>query len=289
MPTSRPLPDGIDASVVEGGGLRLAALSAGRGGPPVVLIHGASGNARDFTFGTLQAVARGHAAVAFDRPGLGGSETPATGAEDPFVQAAAMAEAARRMGHDRPVLVGHSYGGSVALAWALAEPGAVRGLVLIAAPSQVWEGGVGLTSDLLANAVAGPVVAAAAPRVLPAGYVEGAARRVFEPQAMPPGYVERLGVERLLSPAGLRVNARQLTALKGHIRKMVPRYPGLPMPVELVHGDADSIVPLAIHSQPFAAQVPGARLEILPGIGHMPHHADPGLVTAAIARALARS
>jgi pimeloyl-ACP methyl ester carboxylesterase len=253
----------------------------------VVLLHGASGNARDWTFGMLQAIAERHATVAFDRPGLGGSEAPATGVESPFVQAAHMAAALRSLGLERPILVGHSYGGSVALAWALAEPEAVRGLVLLAAPSQVWEGGVGFTTDLLASDLVGPLVANAAPRLLPRAVVDTAVARIFEPQASPEDYVARLGLDRLLDAGALRVNARQLTALKGYIRSMVPRYPGLAMPVELLHGDADTVVPLEIHSVAIAEQLPQARLEVLEGIGHMPHHALPEAVLAAVARVAA--
>ena len=60
---------------------------------------------------------------------------------------------------ERPSLVGHSYGGSVALAWAVDAPETVSGLVLLATPSQVWEGGLGLTNDLLASPLVGPPLA----------------------------------------------------------------------------------------------------------------------------------
>jgi pimeloyl-ACP methyl ester carboxylesterase len=53
---------------------------------------------------------------------------------------------------------------------------------------------------------------------------------------------------------------------------MVPRYPGLPMPVEILHGTEDTTVPLAIHSEPLSTQIPNARLTTIPGAGHMPHH-----------------
>lgn len=273
-------------------GLRLNVLQAaparGATGRPVVLIHGASGNARDWTFGMMQAIARDQPVVAFDRPGLGGSQAPATGAESPFVQARQMADGLGAMGLRDPILVGHSYGGSVALAWALAEPDRVRGLVLLAAPSQVWPGGLGLTTDLLASDLLGPLVANAAP-LLPRALIDGAAARVFEPQAMPPGYIDRLGRDRITAPAALRTNALQLAALKGHVAAMVPRYPGLALPVALVHGDADTIVPLAIHSRPLSTQIEGATLAVLPGIGHMPHHAVPEAVMEALAETRARA
>ena len=70
---------------------------------------------------------------------------------------------------------------------------------------------------------------------------------------------------------GLMASGSQLVALKGELGPLVPRYPGLQMPVELVHGDADRTVGLDIHSRPLARQVPGAGLTVLPGIGHMLH------------------
>jgi pimeloyl-ACP methyl ester carboxylesterase len=87
----------------------------------------------------------------------------------------------------------------------------------------------------------------------------------------------------------LRLNARQLTALKGYIRDMVPRYPDLAMPVELLHGDADTIVGLDLHSRALATQLPQARLTVLPGIGHMPHHAAQADLVAAVERVAARA
>jgi pimeloyl-ACP methyl ester carboxylesterase len=59
--------------------------------------------------------------------------------------------------------------------------------------------------------------------------------------------------------------------------------------VEILHGDADLIVPLEVHSEPLSAQIPDATLTVLPGIGHMLHHADPAGTDAAIDRAARRA
>ena len=44
------------------------------------------------------------------------------------------------------------------------------------------------------------------------------------------------------------------------------------MPVEILHGTADAVVPHAVHALPLARQIPGARLTTLEGMGHMPQH-----------------
>ncbi|MSU90989.1 alpha/beta fold hydrolase [Rhodobacteraceae bacterium 2CG4] len=272
---------------VEVEGLRLHYRTMGRG-PKAVVIHGASGNMRDWTIGPAETLARSNTLLLFDRPGLGFSERPARGGSDPFVQARLMRAAAAKLGFGRAHLVGHSYGGSVALAWALDAPDSVSGLLAIAAPSQVWDGGVGLVYELAANPVTGPLFAGLAPGLVGEDAVKGAIARVFAPQSPPPGYAEQIGARLALRPETLRANARDLTRLKGHIRRMVPRYGTLRMPVELVHGDADEVVGAAIHSDLLARQLPDVRYDRLAGIGHMPHHVATGAVAAALARLNAR-
>jgi pimeloyl-ACP methyl ester carboxylesterase len=253
--------------VVDGVRLRFRRLGEG---PPVVLIHGASGNLNDMTFRLGPALARNHTVFAFDRPGHGLSGMP-EGATSLSVQAALMRGAMAEIGVRRMTVIGHSYGGSVALAWALDAPGSVEALMLVSAPSQVWSGGLGLTTDLLASPITGPLIARAAPLVVTQGYARRALDGVFAPQPAPPGYLEHLDLELVLQPASLRENALQLDRLKEDIRPMVPRYAGLAMPVEILHGDADTTVGIEIHSVPLAAQVPHARFTRLPGIGHMAH------------------
>ena len=61
------------------------------------------------------------------------------------------------------------------------------------------------------------------------------------------------------------------------------------MPVEIIHGDADTIVPLSVHSITLPQQIPNANLQILKGVGHMPHHTNMDDVIAAIKRAASRA
>lgn len=84
-------------------------------------------------------------------------------------------------------------------------------------------------------------------------------------------------------------NARQVQGLYDAVWEMAPRYPGLDLPVEIVHGSADPVVPLAQHALPLSRAIPGAHLAVLEGVGHMPHHAKPESVIEAIDRAAARA
>ncbi|MFT3974343.1 MAG: alpha/beta hydrolase [Amaricoccus sp.] len=269
---------------VEGVPIHLARSGQGR---PLVLIHGASGNLNDMTFRLGPALADRFEVIAVDRPGHGRSGIPAGGDVPITTQARLIRGALARIGIDRALVVGHSYGGSVALAWAVDAPGSVSALVLLGAPSQVWEGGLGLTNDLLASAVIGPALASALPHLVTEGFATRTLATVFAPQPAPPGYLAHLDLGLVLQPASLRENARQLVGLKEEIRPLVPAYPRLAMPIELVHGDADRTVGLDIHSRPFARQVPQAELVVLPGVGHMLHQVATAEVAARI-RATAR-
>jgi len=244
-------------------------------GPDVVLIHGASGNTRDFTFDLARRLAARYRVIVFDRPGLGWSDDAGQDGISPQGQARILRDAARQLGAERPVILGHSYGGAVAMAWALQDADGTAALVLLGGATMPWPGGLGgwysLTSGRLGRAVAVPLVSA------------------FAPDPVPVGYAEYVGAGLTLRPASLGTNARQVNGLRPFIVEMSQAYARLAMPVEIVHGTADTIVPADIHAIPLSTLLPDAALTLLPGIGHMPHHADPDAVLAAIDRAAARA
>ena len=124
---------------------------------------------------------------------------------------------------------------------------------------------------------------------MPRGYVAGALDGVFAPQPVPKGYMTQAGVMMATRVGTLRANARQVNALRPHVVEMSERYSEITIPVEILHGTADKTVYAEVHAEPLAALLPDARLTILNGIGHMPHHAVPEDVIAAIHRAADRA
>lgn len=105
------------------GGLRVNLAEWGAGAP-VVLLHGLTGS-RVYLRPFAERLARTHRVVAVDLPGHGGSD-----ALEPFSFAAAadlIADAVGRLGIERPVLIGHSFGAPLAVAWAARRP--VAGVV----------------------------------------------------------------------------------------------------------------------------------------------------------------
>lgn len=258
-------------------------------GPDLVLIHGASGNLRDMTFGLAERLAAHYRVIAFDRPGLGYTDRIDAGGASIGEQAALLARAAALLGADRPVVMGQSYGGAVALAWAVNHPETLSALVLVAAPSYPWEGGLPRLYKVNAHPVFGPLAIPFLTAWVPQSYVDRAVASVFEPQQELPGYADHIGAPLTLRRHSLRENALQRASLKGELAALSERYDGLDLPIEIVHGTADETVALTIHSQRMAQELPTANLATLEGIGHMPHHARPGAVVEAIHRAADRA
>lgn len=264
-------------------GLRLHYEIAGNG-PDLVMIHGASGSLRDLTFALRDRLTDRFRVIVVDRPGLGHSEAlPETSLR---AQARHIKAGLAQLGVTDPIVLGQSYGGSVALAWAL--EGGPRALVLVGSPSLPWPGKLDIwyriTSNPVGRALAIPLAAA----FVPESYVRNATTAVFAPDPVPAGYDSFMGAPMIIRRGALASNTAQVNALRAELVTMEPRYPNLTLPVELIHGSADTIVPLEIHSGPLSKILPNVTLTVIPGAGHMPHHSDPEVVIDAILRAALR-
>lgn len=257
-------------------------------GPDLVLIHGANGNARDFTLDLVGRMSSDFRVIAFDRPGFGYSDDFG-GPESPQDQARILRAAAAKLGVTKPVVLGHSYGGAVALAWALQGGADTSALVLLAPASHPWPGDLGLWYRITETGFGQNVLLPMVARLAPRSAMDRAVKGVFAPDPVPAGYIDHLGTDLTLNADQLRLNARQINSLIDHVTAMAPQYPTLSLPIEVLHGTADKTVGLTIHSERLEADVPSARLTRLENVGHMPHHARPVAVAEAILRAAKRA
>lgn len=267
-------------------GLQVHAVIRGTG-PDLVLIHGASGSTRDFSFGLIGRLVDRYRVIALDRPGLGHSASLRKDKTSLAAQAAVLARAGATLGVTRPLLVGHSFGGAVALAWALNHPAAA--LVTIGGAALPWPGKLALwyraNDTALGRAFLPPLVAA----WLPESVVKSQIESIFTPASAPDGYARHLGTDLLLRHSQLANNLMQVNGLRAELVAQEPRYASLSLPFEMVHGTADTIVPLNVHSGPLAKRLPDAGLTVVEGGGHMLHHSHPDIVVAAIDRAARRA
>ena len=263
---------------VAGGALHVLELGPrDAASPPIVMIHGASSN-----LGTMRPLgdllAKNHRVILIDRPGHGWSPRALLSDSTPAIQGRMIDEALQKLGIGNAIFVVHSWAGALGARMALDYPDRVAGLVMLAPVAYPWRGGVGWYNKLIATPLIGPLLAYTI--TLPLGYLltESGARNVFAPQAMPDGFVENSATPLLLRPREFLANAWDLVTLKAAVIEQAPRYATIKTPVVVIAGDADKTVWPTIHSQPFAAIVPNAKLILLRGVGHMVMVAEPDFV-----------
>ena len=258
-------------------------------GPAIVMIHGASSNLESMRQPLGGRLAENHRVILIDRPGHGWSARARNEDSTPDTQGRMIEEALERLGIGRAVFVVHSWAGALGARMALDYPQRVAGLVMLAPVAYPWPGGVGQYNRIISTPVIGWLLAHTI--TLPLGYVlaEPGARGVFLPQMMPDGFIQRSATPLLLRPREFIANAHDLVDLKEAVREQAPRYAGISAPVVVISGDgADKTVSTSIHSRPFAAIVPNAKLIVLPDVGHMVQHAAPELVISEIEAMLGR-
>jgi pimeloyl-ACP methyl ester carboxylesterase len=272
---------------VEIGGLRQHMVETGTTEsaqePPIVLIHGAGCNLDDMRLALGDRLAE-RRVILIDRPGHGWSERRGRQGSSPQYQAAMVGQVLDRLGVARAVVVGHSWGGVLALRLALDQPQRVAGLVLLAPPLYPLKHGATWFYDIMATPYLGWLIAHT--MLLPVGviFIGVGFWSAFWPQIPPRRYLRRAGTLLSLRPRTFLASSRDIADLKINLPLQAARYATLAVPTTLITGDRDLIVAPRRHGLAFARAVPAAKLVVLHGIGHMLHHAAAERIVAEIDR-----
>jgi pimeloyl-ACP methyl ester carboxylesterase len=250
-------------------GARIHYLDEGTG-PILLLVHGLSGQLHNFTHSLLDRLSQDFRVVILDRPGSGYSTRPAGASAAIAAQARIISRFCEELGLDRPLVVGHSLGGAIALALAVNHPDQVGGLALVApatqrpdrvpAPFDRMLIASPLLRRLIAWTVAIPMSIANSERTLAV---------LFGPEPVPSDFAVRGGGLLSLRPRSFISASTDLVASHGDVGLVPARYEGLTMPVGILFGTADRVLDPEVHGRGFAAQVAGAELELIEGGGHM--------------------
>lgn len=253
-------------------------------GPPVVLLHGNGGLIADMESSTLIArLSRSYRVLAFDRPGFGHSQRPAGRDLSPELQARLLIAASRELSHAPVVVVGHSLGALVAVAWGLEAPQAVRGLVLVSgyftptyrALELLKLTRLPLVGEILIRTLA-PVIARL---ILPL-----IVRTAFAPLTPTTAFKTTMPWGLLLRSNQLATVFDELSGVPSAIARIGRRYRDLTVPVVLLAGTEDRVVNTHHHASALKRILPCCEIQLVPGVGHMLHHARPDLVYSAVDR-----
>jgi pimeloyl-ACP methyl ester carboxylesterase len=270
---------------VDGGRLHVVDLAPAQPSDltPVVLLHGASGNLEDQRLSLGNALAAKRRVIVVDRPGHGFSDRLGGKADaSPGRQAALIAQALAGLGVERAVIVGHSWAGALACAMALDFPERVAGLALLAPVTHPWPGGISWYYALASKPVVGRLFARTCAFPLGSLLIATAVATVFEPQIPPADYLRRAATRLVLRPREFIANAQDVAVLKDFVTAQAPRYAAITAPTVIISGDHDDTVHIETHARAAVKMIPGAKLTVLAGIGHMPHHVAVGSIIAAI-------
>jgi pimeloyl-ACP methyl ester carboxylesterase len=254
-------------------------------GPLLLLIHGMAGTYENWQ-AVIEPLARHHTVVAPDLPGHGTS-APGGGDYSLGALAAGLRDLLIALGRDRATLVGHSLGGGIAMQFAYQFPEITERLVLVSS------GGLGSEVS----------------RVLRAAALPGA--DLFIAATAGPGRTAGSAVARGLAAVGLRPNADVAEVARGYasladpdrraaflatLRAVVSTdgqrvhagdrlYLAEGVPVLIIWGEHDPMIPVH-HGEQAHQAIPGSRLEIFDGVGHLPQLEVPGRFVAVLERFL---
>jgi epoxide hydrolase 4 len=273
---------------VSGGDTRFFVRALGHGDDLAVLLHGWPEDGSSWRRVAPLLVESGYRVVCPDLKGFGASDAPRRG-YDAETLADEISQLIRNLHVRRAVLVGHDWGGAVALATAFRHPGRVRALVIASSPFRqldlrhswhipLWN--VPLAPQVAFRVAARPLVAASiryAAEVTEAftddiidSYAESVSRH---PEAWL-AYYRTLSRRAVAAWAMRRVRGRT---------GFLPNPPGphrLRVPAAVVWGERDPVTPF--HLAPRVAHDLGAKLVSLPDVGHFVHEEDPLAVARAI-------
>ncbi|WP_426162710.1 alpha/beta fold hydrolase [Sandarakinorhabdus sp. DWP1-3-1] len=269
--------------VIEVDGVTVHYTDSGGTGDPIVLIHGNGSLVQDFiAAGLVERLATGHRVIAFDRPGYGYTARPEGRDWTAEAQAALLATAAERLGVTQPIVVGHSWGTLVAIAWALARPGDVKALALLAG----YYYPTARPDAMLLNIAEVPLLG----RVFTDAWAPVQSRLigplgnklVFSPASVTPGFRDGMPFGLILRPGQVRASAEDGAQMPANAARLAERYGELKLPIVVLWGDGDKLVKQSGQSARLVDEVSTAAGKPLPDVGHMIHHVHPGAVAAAI-------
>lgn len=261
-----------DSQFVEVDGVTLHYKRYGSGEPVMVLLHGFASSTFSFR-GVVEPLSQIGTVIVYDRPGQGLTERPIYGewqGENPYsldTQTRLLMGLLDKLGIEKAILIGHSAGGGIAALSALEVPQRVEGLVLIDAA--VYRGGPEYP-NWVSRLLYTPHASWYGPLLLRNFATQGLQllnNAWHDPSRIPPDAVP--GYTRALQAKDWDRGLFELSRAP-RTAQIAPRLSEIDMPVLVITGDDDRIVPTE-ESLRLAQDIPGAQVEVIEACGHVPH------------------
>jgi pimeloyl-ACP methyl ester carboxylesterase len=231
--------------------------------------------------GLIDLAAQNYRVIVFDRPGFGHSDRPRNVVWTPAAQGELITSALHRLGVSHAIVLGHSWGASVAIALALKNPNFVAGLILasgyyypsfrldvipLSAPT------VPLLGDVLRYTLSPIATRVMWPLLM---------TRIFGPRPVPEKF-KGFPKEMALRPSQIRASAAESALMIPDAAHFRNEYAKLKMPVVVIAGDQDRLIDIDAQSERLHRDISQSSFHRVPGTGHMIHQTATGVVMAAI-------
>ncbi|MCU7553422.1 alpha/beta fold hydrolase [Alteromonas sp. ASW11-19] len=238
-------------------------------GPPVVLIHGLSGNLHNFS-GIEDALAKHYRVYAVDRPGSGHATRLSATDADFAVQATMLLEWMSHIKVNRALIVGHSMGGAVALRMALLAPEKCAGLALLCPLTAPLPDASGAMRRLY---IPGPPTRRLLSATLATPYRLRNAKRnldaIFAPDTVPADFALKYGGALSMHSNACYEAINDVAVMQGSLRQQSRLYHTIRCPTGVLFGAKDRILNPGYHTQCLARALPNLITEHLTDRGHM--------------------
>jgi pimeloyl-ACP methyl ester carboxylesterase len=262
-------------------GVRLHYVERGSG-EPLVLLHGNGSMIQDFeSSGLVDLAAKSYRVIIMDRPGFGHTTRPRNVVWTPDAQALLIRGALDRLGVSKAIVLGHSWGASVAVALALNFHELVRGLVLASGyyyptlrPDVLALSGpaVPVVGDIMSHTLSPLVSRLIWPLML---------AKIFGPKSAPAKF-EQFPKEMALRPSQIRASAAESALMIPDAFHFEDKYADLKMPVVIIAGEDDRLIDIDKQSARLHSDISQSAFHRVPRNGHMIHQTATRDVMAAI-------
>lgn len=283
----RAVPPG--GKFLELGGHRIHYVESGEG-RPILFLHGLGGQLHHFKQPLFPELEKEFHLVALDRPGSGYSSRPGEFDGSLTEQADLVARFIAALGLQRPLVVGHSFGGAVALTLALNHAETISGLALLSPLTHLEDElrpefrSLYVRSPLLRHLMAQtmwvPTSLKYAPQTL---------AFVFGPQEPTKDYGTAGGGLAGLRPSHVYATSADLVAIERDLGGIEARYEEIDMPVGVLFGTADRVIDYRANGEALVGRIRALDLELVEGLGHMPQFIAPARVAAFVRRIAQRA
>jgi pimeloyl-ACP methyl ester carboxylesterase len=256
-------------------------------GPTVILLHAQPSNQEQFN--KLKDVLKNnYTVISIDRPGMGYSESISEQSPKRLMQQARLIRGlVREITNEKPIVVGHSYGGALALSYVVQFEQEVRGLIVVNTASHPWKKGKPwLPFRIISNPIYGKLFTNTFAMMYGQTTISSSADSNFPNGQTPDNYISDTSATLTLRPKTLQSYANDALNLREALALQQDFYTKLTLPVTIMSGDEDSVTPNKIHSYKLHNDILHSKLIKVSGVAHSIPELKPSLIKIEIEKLL---